>query len=94
MEDVVYYNELYYYYGSLLTDVQRKYFEDYYCNNLSFGEMSEIYEVSRNAIFRQIKIVLRKLDYYENKLGLYKKMNKIEEIVKDEDLKKQILDIF
>ena len=35
MEDYVYYNELYDLYGNLLTDKQRKYFEDYYFNNMS-----------------------------------------------------------
>ena len=37
MEDIVYYNELYDLYGELLTDKQRKYFEDYYFYNLSFS---------------------------------------------------------
>ena len=62
MEDVVYYNELYDLYGELLTDKQRKYFEDYYFHNLSFSEMAENYNVSRNAAFKQIHIVLDRLE--------------------------------
>ena len=46
---------LYDIYNSLLTDKQKLYFEDYYFNNLSLSEMSENYEVSRNAIHKQIK---------------------------------------
>ena len=33
MEEYVYYNELYDLYGDLLTDKQKKYFEDYYFSN-------------------------------------------------------------
>ena len=52
MEEVLYFNELYDLYSGLLTDKQREYFEDYYFNNLSFSEMAENYDVSRNAIFK------------------------------------------
>jgi predicted DNA-binding protein YlxM (UPF0122 family) len=88
MDDVVYYNELYDLYGSLLTDKQREYFEDYYFNNLSFSEMAENYDVSRNAVFKQIHIVVDKLIEYEEKLELFKKKNKLVEISKKIDDKK------
>ncbi len=77
MEDIVYYNNLYDIYGSLLTDKQQEYFEDYYFNNLSLSEMAENYEVSRNAIFKQIHIVTDKLVQYEEKLSLYEKRKKL-----------------
>ena len=93
MEDIVYYNELYDLYGELLTDKQRKYFEDYYFHNLSFSEMAEAYDVSRNAAFKQIHIVLEKLDEYEKILQLKKKREKIKDLVKDPDLLKKIEDI-
>ena len=73
MEDLVYYNDLYDIYSLLLTDKQREYFEEYYFNNLSFSEMAENYNVSRNAIFKQIKITKEKLDEFEEALCLYKK---------------------
>ena len=41
MDKYLYYNELYDLYGDLLTDKQKKYFEDYYFNNLSFSEMAD-----------------------------------------------------
>ncbi|MBR6136919.1 MAG: DNA-binding protein [Bacilli bacterium] len=93
MEDIVYYNELYDLYGELLTDKQRKYFEDYYFHNLSFSEMAENYNVSRNAAFKQIHIVLDKLEEYERILQLKKKREKIRDLVKDADLLKKIEDI-
>lgn len=81
MEDVIYYNNLYDLYGELLTTRQREYFEDYYFNNLSLAEMAENYEVSRNAIFKQLHIVIDKLIEYERKLKLYTKREKLIELV-------------
>ncbi len=81
MEEVLYFNELYDLYGELLTEKQRKYFEDYYFNNLSFSEMAENYSVSRNAIFKQIHIVTDKLQEYEQILKLLEKRHKLEEIM-------------
>ena len=69
MEDVVYFNELYDLYGDLLTDKQREYFEEYYFNNLSYAEMAEDFDVSRNAIFKQLHITTDKLEEYESKYG-------------------------
>ena len=72
-------------YGELLTEKQREYFEDYYFNNLSFSEMAENYDVSRNAIFKQLHITTDKLEEYEAKLGLLKKKKIIEEIIEEID---------
>ena len=93
MENVVYYNELYDLYGELLTDKQKEYFEDYYFNNLSFSEMAENYDVSRNAIFKQIHIVTDKLQEYEDKLHLLSKKNKLIEIINkidNENIKEEL----
>ena len=93
MDKMVYFNELYDLYGELLTDKQKNYFEDYYFNDLSFSEMAENYDVSRNAIFKQIHIVTDKLEEYESVLKIYEKRNKLLEIAKDVDnefIKKQL----
>ena len=93
MEDYVYYNELYDLYGSLLTEKQRQYFEDYYFNNLSFSEMAEDYDISRNATFKQVHIVMEKLDELESKLKLYKKrceLLKISSRIEDEEIKERL----
>ena len=54
--------------------MQKKYFEEYYFNNLSLSEISENEGKSRNAIHKNIKNVVSKLYDYEEKLGLYKRL--------------------
>ncbi len=81
MEDREYLIILYDYYGELFNDLQRKYFEDYYFDNLSLAEISENDGKSRNAIHKCIKSVCNKLYEYEDKLKLYTKANKLKEII-------------
>lgn len=88
MEEIIYYSALFDYYQSLLTDVQKKYFEDYYFNNLSLQEIADSYEVSRNAISKTLKEIKEKLDYYESNLKLLSNNKKIKELLSEEDLKK------
>lgn len=97
MEDIIYYNGLYDLYGELLTDKQKEYFENYYFNNFSLSEMAENYDVSRNAIHKQLKIVIEKLEDYESKMQLYKKMRQLDEFlanIDDKNIKKKLEDIF
>ena len=72
---------LYDYYGGLFSDSQRKYFEDYYFDNLSLSEIGENNNVSRNAIHKRIKGVVSKLYEYEDKLRLYEKDEKLKKII-------------
>ena len=51
---------LYDYYGELFSIKQREYFEDYYFNNLSLGEIGDNIGISRNAIHKVIKNVKNK----------------------------------
>ena len=96
MQERLYLIDLYDYYGDLLTEKQKIYFEDYYFNNLSLAEISENYDISRNAIHKQLKEVENKLEYYENVLELYKRKDKIEKILDkmtDEKIKKEIKEL-
>lgn len=93
MDERVYYINLYDYYGSLLTEKQQAYFEDYYFNNLSFQEISELYGISRNAIFKMVKEVNNKLELFESKLSLLSKGILIKELIKDLDIKDKINDL-
>ncbi len=96
MEDRIRNINLYDYYYLLLTDKQQTYFEEYYFNNLSLQEISELYSVSRNAIYKTIKDVCLKLEEYENNLKLYEKGQKLKKIideVDDEELKGRLSDI-
>ncbi len=89
MDNRIYLIDLYDYYSNLLTEKQQEYFEDYYFDNLTLSEISENKEVSRNAIHKQLKEVVAKLETYENKLELYNKSLKIKELIKDLDSKVQ-----
>ena len=55
MEEMIYYSELYDLYKNLLTDKQKSYFEEYYFKNLSFSEIAENYNISRNGVYNQVK---------------------------------------
>ena len=97
MEKLVYLNNLYDLYGELLTIKQKKYFEEYYFNNLSYGEIGEKYEISRAASCKQLKIIEEKLIDYEEKLKLLYKKNKINDIitkVEDSKLKRELEELF
>ncbi len=87
---------LYDFYGELLNDKQKSYFEDYYFNNLSLGEISENENVSRNAVHKSIKSIERKLYDYEEKLKLYQKsqeLNEIADSIQDKKLRERIKNI-
>lgn len=92
LEDGIYFSHLFDYYGELFTEKQCLYFEEYYFNNLTLAEISENYNVSRNAVHKMIKETNLKLLYYEEKLKLYEKSMKIKEIIKDleEEIKERI----
>lgn len=81
MEDREYLIILYDYYGELLSETQREYFESYYFDNLSLSEISENDGKSRNAIHKCIKSSSSKLYEYEDKLKLYEKRCKLEKVI-------------
>ena len=90
MEDRVYIISLYDYYGELLTEKQKNYFEDYYFDNLTMEEIAENDGVSKNAISKQIFNIKEKLNYYENILNLYSNKSKIKELLDEETLNRII----
>ena len=93
MDKMIYLNNLYDCYQKLLTKKEREYFEEYYFNNLSLGEIAENYNISRNAVFKQLKIAEKKLIEYEEYLQLYQKKNKIINILGDKLTKKELKEI-
>ena len=88
MEDKIYLNYLFDYYGKLLTDKQRLYYIDYYFNDLSLSEISINYNVTRNAVFKSLKEIENKLNYYQSILHLYQNKNNIEKLVSKDILNK------
>ncbi|WP_409294405.1 putative DNA-binding protein [Peribacillus sp. SCS-26] len=66
-------NYLYDFYHSLLTEKQQSYMSLYYLDDYSLGEIAEEYEVSRQAVYDNIKRTEAMLEEYEAKLLLFKK---------------------
>ena len=83
---------LYDYYKEVLAQKQQAYFEGYYFENESLQELSEEFQVSRNAIHKQVKETEEKLLEYEKKLKLYEKRKQIMKLIEplEENLKKEI----
>ncbi|MFY0542831.1 putative DNA-binding protein [Brevibacillus sp. H7] len=63
-------NLLFDFYASLLKGKQREYLELYYLDDLSLGEIAEMHEVSRQAVYDHIKRAEKQLFEYEEKLLL------------------------
>lgn len=81
------------YYEELLTEGQKNYFIDYYFNNLSLAEIGENFGVSRNAVSKDLKLTVEKLNSFEEKLKLYQKDKKIRRVLdesNDKELKEKI----
>ncbi|WP_430536487.1 putative DNA-binding protein [Listeria rocourtiae] len=75
-------------YDSLLTEKQRSYVSLYYLEDLSLGEIAEEYEVSRQAVYDNIKRTEAVLENYEEKLGVLKKYQEREQLI--EHLEQQL----
>ncbi|KAA0547965.1 putative DNA-binding protein [Bacillus sp. BGMRC 2118] len=78
------------FYQSLLTPKQRSYMEQYYLDDHSLGEIAEEYEVSRQAVYDNIKRTEAMLEEYEQKLCLLEKfqsrltlLNECKQIMRD-----------
>ena len=84
---------LYDLYKNLLTDTQRRYFEDYYFMDLSLSEVSSNYDVSRNAIYDQIKRIGTELEDFEEKLKLKEKEDNLNAVLKEYEEKQIALDL-
>ncbi|MFH5881586.1 MAG: sigma factor-like helix-turn-helix DNA-binding protein [Candidatus Izemoplasmataceae bacterium] len=86
------------YYESLLTPKQLLIMRYYYLDNYSLSEIAELENVSRNAIFDQLKRTVKKLYNFEDNLKLKEKahlrqtlINKLKN-TKDQTLINQLLE--
>ncbi|RMC24518.1 MULTISPECIES: YlxM family DNA-binding protein [unclassified Lactobacillus] len=71
--------DLYAYYGKLLTKNQQNYFEDYYYNDLSLSEIADNHQVSRQAVYDNLRRCRKLLQNYEDKLHMQKDYRDIEQ---------------
>ncbi|GAA0461043.1 putative DNA-binding protein [Alkalibacillus silvisoli] len=76
-------NYLFDFYQELLTDKQKSYMELYYLEDYSLGEISETYDVSRQAVYDNIRRTEAMLEEYESQLGLYERFDKRNKIIQD-----------
>ncbi|AVQ99019.1 hypothetical protein OBCHQ24_08360 [Oceanobacillus iheyensis] len=87
-------NYLFDFYQALLTQKQRNYMEMYYLEDYSLGEISKEAEVSRQAVYDNIKRTESMLETYEEKLHLYEKfqqrltlINELEAVIANKEEK-------
>ncbi|GAB4072458.1 putative DNA-binding protein [Barrientosiimonas marina] len=69
-------NYLFDFYEPLLTPKQRQYMDLYYREDYSLGEISELLQVSRQAVYDNIRRTESMLESYEEKLMLYDRFQK------------------
>ena len=75
IEQVIKISQLYDFYSDLLSDKQKQYLNDYYFNDLSLTEISENYNISKQAVSNNIKRTVLELEQFEEKLNLIKLNN-------------------
>ncbi len=73
MEKIVEQGLLYDFYGDLLTDHQRRIYEDVVLNDLSLSEIAEEEGISRQGVYDIVRRCDKMLSGYEEKLGLVRK---------------------
>lgn len=71
------------YYGGLLTDKQNRMIELHYDEDMSYGEIAEMFEVTRNAVLDSITKGVKHLEEYESVLKLVEKETKIDLMLDD-----------
>ena len=82
MEDFLQQTLLYDFYGELLTEHQRKVYEEVVLNDLSYSEAAEMFGVSRQGVHELVKRCNKILSEYESKLHLVDRFVQIRETVK------------
>ena len=75
IEQVIKISQLYDIYSELLSEKQKQYLNDYYFNDFSLTEISENYDISKQAVSNNIKRTITELEQYEEKLNLIKLNN-------------------
>ncbi|HOO28376.1 MAG TPA: DNA-binding protein [Lachnospiraceae bacterium] len=79
-EKIVERNLLYDFYGELLTEHQRKIYEDAVYGDLSLSELSEEYGITRQGVHDLLKRCDKILSGYEGKLHLLEKFRETKEL--------------
>ena len=83
--------KLFSFYGSLLTDKQQEFVELYYYHDWSLGEIAQKKDISRQAVFDNLKRAEATLEEYEDELGMTEYYFTIEK--KIEEISSQVEEI-
>ena len=73
-------NYLFDFYQSLLTNKQKNYLELFYLQDYSLSEIADTFEVSRQAVYDNIRRTGDLVEDYESKLRLYQRFEKRREL--------------
>ena len=65
IEQIIKVSQLYDFYSELLSQKQKQYLNDYFFNDLSLTEISENYEISKQAVSNNIKRTIIELEQFE-----------------------------
>ena len=76
MEKIVEQGLLYDFYGELLNEHQKAVFSAAIFDDMSYSELAEEFDCSRQAAFDLIRRINNKLEGYETKLGLLERFSK------------------
>lgn len=98
MEKIVEQGLLYDFYGELLTEHQRKIYEDVVYNDLSLAEIAEENGISRQGVHDMVRRCNRTLQGYEDRLHLIERfvqvrvnVGRIQELTEDLELTREEL---
>lgn len=91
IEKTIRMNFLYDFYQTLLTEKQNQYMTMYYLDDWSLGEIADHFQVSRQAVYDNIKRTEALLEEYERKLMLLSRyeerkqlLNRLKQVVKEQ----------
>ncbi len=73
-------NYLYDFYNGLLTDKQKDYVKLYYLMDLQFSEIADELNVTRQAVYDNLKRTTEVLEAYEENLGMYSRYLKRQQL--------------
>ncbi|QJD88072.1 YlxM family DNA-binding protein [Cohnella herbarum] len=71
-------NELYDFYGPLLTDKQQTFLKCYFHDDYTLGEIAADFQISRQAVYEHLKRAEQVLEEYDSKLGLVERHIKLQ----------------
>ena len=83
VEKIVEQGLLYDFYGELLTEHQRRIYEDVVFNDMSLSEIAEEQGISRQGVHDLVKRCNKTLAGYEEKLKLVQKFNQTKQMVEE-----------